>query len=99
MPKYVIERPLPGAGDLGADDLQAIAQKSNEVLDGMAGRAQWLQSYVTGDKIYCVYIADDEAAIREHATAGGFPADSVNLVTTVIDPTTGEYQHATTNFA
>jgi len=90
MPKFVIERPLPGAGDLGADQLQAISQKSNEVLDGMAGRAQWLQSYVTGDKIYCVYIADDEAAVREHAAAGGFPCTEVNQVNTIIDPTTGE---------
>jgi hypothetical protein len=90
MPKFVIERPLPGAGNLSADDLQGISQKSNEVLDGMAGRAQWLQSYVTGDKIYCVYIADDEAAVREHAAAGGFPCTEVNEVRTIIDPTTGE---------
>lgn len=90
MPKFVIERPLPGAGNLSADELQGISQKSNEVLDGMAGRAQWLQSYVTGDKIYCVYIADDEEAVREHARAGGFPCTEVNQVNTIIDPTTGE---------
>ncbi|HKN92221.1 MAG TPA: DUF4242 domain-containing protein [Acidimicrobiia bacterium] len=90
MPKFVIERPLPGAGGFSAEDLQAIAQKSNEVLDGMAGRAQWLQSFVTGDKIYCVYIADDEAAVREHAQAGGFPCTEVNQVRTIIDPTTAE---------
>ena len=90
MPKFVIERTLPGAGNLTADELQGISQKSNEVLDGMAGRAQWLQSFVTGDKLYCVYIADDEAAVREHAECGGFPADSVNLVGAVIDPTSGE---------
>ena len=90
MPKYVIERTLPGAGNLTSDELQAISQKSNEVLDGMAGRAQWLHSYVTGDKLYCVYIADDEAAVREHADCGGFPADCINQVSTTIDPTTGE---------
>jgi Protein of unknown function (DUF4242) len=90
MPKFLIERPLPGAGNLTADDLHAISEKSNEVLDGMAGRAQWLQSFVTGDKIYCLYIADDEATVREHAAAGGFPCTEVNEVRTVIDPTTGE---------
>ena len=90
MPKFVIERPLPGAGSLTDDDLQGIAQKSNEVLDSMAGRAQWLQSYVTGDKIYCVYVADDEAAVREHAAAGGFPCTDVSPVSTIIDPTTAE---------
>jgi hypothetical protein len=90
MPKFVIERTLPGAGNLTADELQAISQRSNEVLDGMAGRAQWLHSYVTGDKLYCVYIADDADAVREHATCGGFPADAVNLVSATIDPTTGE---------
>ena len=90
MPKYVIERTIPGAGNLTSDELQGISQKSREVLDGMAGRAQWLHSYVTGDKIYCVYIADDEAAVREHAECGGFPADAVNQVSTIIDPTTAE---------
>ena len=90
MPKYVIERTLPGAGKLTGDELQAISQKSNEVLDGMAGRAQWLESFVTGDKLYCVYIADDEAAVREHADCGGFPADQINLVHRMIDPTTAE---------
>lgn len=90
MPKYVIERTIPGAGSLSSDELQAISQKSNEVLDGMAGRAQWLQSYVTGDKIYCVYIADDEDAVREHAQCGGFPADAISRVATMIDPTTAE---------
>ena len=82
MPKYVIERGLPGAGALTGDELQAISQKSVEVLDGMAGRAQWLESFVTGDKLYCVYIADDEATVREHATCGGFPCDSVSRVAT-----------------
>lgn len=90
MPKFVIERELPGAGTLTADDLQTISQKSVEVLDGMAGRAQWLQSYVTGDKLFCVYIAEDETAIREHATAGGFPCDAVHEVVGMIDPTTAE---------
>lgn len=90
MPKYVIERELPGAGSLSTDELHAISVKSNEVLAAMAPRAQWLQSYVTGDKIYCVYMAENEAAVREHATAGGFPANVVSRVATVIDPATGE---------
>ncbi len=90
MPKYVIERELPGAGRLGEDGLKAISQKSVEVLDSMAGRAQWLETYVTDDKLFCVYIADDEAAVREHALAGGFPANAVRRVATIIDPTTAE---------
>jgi hypothetical protein len=90
MPKYVIERELPGADKLSPDDLQSISQKSVEVLDSMAGRAQWLQTFVTEDKLFCVYIADDEAAVREHATAGGFPANAVRRVRTIIDPTTAE---------
>ena len=90
MPKYVIERELPGAGQLSGDELQAISQKSVEVLDGMAGRAQWLESFVTGDKLFCVYVADDPEAVAEHAAAGGFPCDQVNRVRTVIDPTTAE---------
>ncbi len=90
MPKYVIERELPGAGRLSADELQGISQKSVEVLDAMAGRAQWLHTFVTDEKLFCVYIADDEEAVREHATAGGFPCNAVNRVGTVIDPTTAE---------
>ncbi|KRA32402.1 MULTISPECIES: DUF4242 domain-containing protein [unclassified Nocardioides] len=90
MPKYVIERELPGAGQLSADELHAISGKSNAVLAGMGGRAQWLQSYVTDDKIFCVYIAEDEAAVREHAEAGGFPCNDVSKVGTIIDPTSGE---------
>jgi hypothetical protein len=90
MPKFVIERTLPGAGKLTVDELQGISQKSVEVLDGMAGRAQWLQSYVTDDKIYCVYIADDAETVAEHAKAGGFPCDSAARVSTIIDPTTAE---------
>lgn len=90
MPKYVIERDLPGAGQLSGDELQAISQKSVEVLDSMAGRAQWLQTYVTDEKLFCVYIADDVDAVREHAAAGGFPCTAVQRVGTIIDPTTAE---------
>jgi hypothetical protein len=90
MPKYVIERELPGAGSLTSDELRNISKKSNEVLAGMENRAIWQQSYVTDDKIYCVYVADDEAAVREHAVAGGFPANSISRVAEVIDPSTGE---------
>ena len=90
MPKYVIERDMPGADQLSPDDLQGISQKSNEVLDSMAGRAQWLQTYVTDDKLLCVYIADDAATVEEHAKAGGFPCTAVRRVRTIIDPTTAE---------
>jgi hypothetical protein len=90
MPKFVIERELPGAGLLSQDELHAIAKKSNEVLAGMAPRAQWKHSYVTADKLYCVYIADNEATIYEHAECGGFPANVVSQVTTIMDPVTGE---------
>ena len=90
MPKYVIERDIPGAGKLSAAELKAISQKSCGVLSNMGPHIQWLQSYVTGDKIYCVYIAPNEKAIREHAQQGGFPANRVSQVTTVIDPTTAE---------
>lgn len=90
MPKFVIERTIPGAGALSGAELHTISAKSNQVLADMGGRVKWLESYVTTDKIYCVYIADDEAAVREHADGGGFPADAVSLVSTVIDPTTGE---------
>lgn len=90
MPKYVIEREIPGAGQLSADELHAISGKSNAVLAGMAPRAQWLHSYVTTDKVYCVYVADDEAAVLEHAECGGFPANVISKVSTVIDPVTGE---------
>ncbi len=90
MPKYVIERELPGAGSLTTDELHTISAKSNEVLTSMAPRASWLQSYVTTDKIYCVYMAEDEAAVREHAAKGGFPANAVSRVATVIDPSSGE---------
>lgn len=88
MHKYVVERTLPGAAELSAADLRAIAQRSNEMLDSMAGRAQWLESYVTDDKLYCVYIADGLDAISEHAEAGGFPCDGAREIHTMIDPTT-----------
>lgn len=89
MPKYVIERDVPGAGSMSPTELQKISQKSNEVLDGLAGRAQWLQTYVTDEKLFCVYIADEPATIREHAECGGFPCNAIYPVGTVIDPTTG----------
>jgi hypothetical protein len=92
MPKYVIERELPGAGRLSAADLQAISQKSCSVLNELGPQVQWLHSHVTDDKIYCLYIAPNEEAVREHARRGGFPANAVNRVRTVIDPTTAEQQ-------
>ena len=90
MPKYVIERDIPGAAKLSSRDLQAIAIKSNKVLDELGPRIQWQHSYVAGDKIYCVYIAPDVDMIREHAKRGGFPAGSVNELKTMIDPATAE---------
>ena len=90
MPKYVIERDLPGAGKLSPQDLKAISQKSCGVLSNLGTQIQWVHSYVTGDKIYCVYIAPDEKMVREHAKQGGFPANRVSEVTSVIDPTTAE---------
>lgn len=90
MPKYVIERELPGAGSLSAEQLKGISQTSCGVLSNMGPQIQWLQSYVTGDKIYCVYIAPDAEMVREHARQGGFPANFVNEVVTIIDPTTAE---------
>ena len=90
MPKYVIERSIPGAGNLKPEELQAISQKSCGVLSNMGPKIQWLHSYVTADKIYCVYIAPDESTVREHASQGGFPASSVSEVKTIIDPTTAE---------
>ncbi|WP_310589350.1 DUF4242 domain-containing protein [Fibrivirga algicola] len=90
MPKYVIEREIPGAGGLSADQLKGISQTSCGVLSNMGPQIQWLQSYVTGDKIYCVYIAPNADMVREHAKQGGFPANAVNEVMTVIDPTTAE---------
>jgi len=90
MPKYVIERELPGAGSLSAAELHSIAVKSNAVMDDMAPRVHWEHSYVTGDKIYCVYVADDAETVAEHARAGGFPCNVVSEVATTIDRTTGE---------
>ncbi len=90
MPKYVIERELPGAGQLSAETLQAISQKSCGVLKGLGPQIQWVQSYVTDDKIYCIYIAPDKETVLEHARQGGFPANSVAQVGAVIDPTTAE---------
>jgi hypothetical protein len=87
MPKYIIERNIPGAGALDRQQLAAITQTSCNVLKGMGSQIQWIESYVTDDKIYCVYIAPDEATIREHARLGQFPADSVQAVRSVIDPT------------
>lgn len=87
MPRYLIERELPGAGSLSDMEIQAISQKSNEVLAGMAGRAQWVQSYVTDNAITCVYVADSPESVREHAAAGGFPCTNVREVGRIIDPT------------
>ena len=90
MPKYVIEREIPGAGKLSAQELHAIAQKSCGVLQQMGPRIQWVESYVTNDKIYCVYIAPEEQTVRAHAQQGGFPANRVSEIKAVIDPTTAE---------
>jgi len=90
MPKFVIEREIPGAGKLSAAELQAISQKSCGVLNNMGPQIQWVHSYVTGDKIYCIYNAPNEEAVRRHAKEGGFPANSIARVSTIIDPTTAE---------
>jgi hypothetical protein len=90
MPKYIIEREIPNAGALTEEQLQGISQKSCSVLQAMGPQIQWVQSYVTGDKVYCVYIAPDEASVKEHAEKGGFPANRISEVKTVIDPTTAE---------
>ena len=90
MPKYIIEREIPGAGDLTSADLQGISQKSCAVLHEMGPKIQWLESYVTNNKVYCIYIAPDEEAIRTHAEDGGFPANSIAEIKSIIDPTTSE---------
>jgi cell division inhibitor SulA len=90
MPKYIIEREIPGAGKLTSDQLQAISQKSCGVLKQLGPQIQWLESYVTDDKIYCVYIAPNEQLVREHAKQGGFPANRVSQIKQIIDPTTAE---------
>ena len=90
MPKYIIERGIPGAGDLSPEELRAVSRKSCGVLREMGPQIQWVESFVTADRIYCVYLAPDEEAVREHAARGGFPADRVSEVKTMIDPTTAE---------
>jgi hypothetical protein len=90
MPKYVIEREIPNAGDISAADLKAISQKSCSVLQGLGPQIQWVQSYVTDNKIYCIYIAPNKEMVQEHAIQGGFPANSVAEIRTIIDPTTAE---------
>jgi hypothetical protein len=90
MPKYVIEREIPGAGKIPPADLQAISQKSCSVLQGLGPQIQWVESFVTDDKIYCIYIAPNKEMVLEHAKQGGFPANSVAEVRTMIDPTTAE---------
>ncbi|HQD11781.1 MAG TPA: DUF4242 domain-containing protein [Chitinophagales bacterium] len=90
MPKYVIERVIPGAGNLSAEQLKAISQTSCGVLNNLGPQIQWVQSYVTDDKVYCIYIAPNEEMIREHATQGGFPANSISRVSAIIDATTAE---------
>src|ERR1700730_2308049 len=90
MPKYVIEREIPGAGSLSPEELRGISQTSCGVLRQMGPQIQWVHSYVTGDKFYCVYIAPNEETIREHATQGGFPANRVSEIKSIIDPTTAE---------
>ena len=90
MPKFVIEREIPGAGKLSPDQLQGISQTSCGVFRKMGPQIQWIESYVTDDKIYCVYIAPDEEAVREHAKQGGFPANRISQIRSMIDPTTAE---------
>jgi len=90
MPKYVIERDVPGVGKLSAQEVQGLSQKSCSVLNKLGPQIQWVQSYVTGDKIYCVYIAPNEEMVREHARQGGFPANRISEVKQIIDPTTAE---------
>ena len=90
MPKYIIEREIPGAGKLSPQELQAISQKSCGVLRQMGPQIQWVQSYVVDDKVYCVYIAPNEQMLREHAQLGGFPANRISEVRSIIDPTTAE---------
>ncbi|MBZ5707544.1 MAG: DUF4242 domain-containing protein [Acidobacteriia bacterium] len=90
MPKFLIEREIPNAGKLSPQDLQAVSQKSCSVLRSMGPAIQWVESYVTDNKVYCVYIAENEAAIRKHAEQGGFPANRISEIRTMIDPTTAE---------
>jgi hypothetical protein len=90
MPKFIIERDMPGAGSLSPEELRAASQKSNQVLADLGPEIHWLHSYVTEDKLYCVYVAPDEDIIYEHARCGGFPANSVTRIGTMIDPSTGD---------
>ena len=90
MPKYIIERDIPGAGKLSTEELHNIAEKSCSILKNMGPQIQWVESYVTENKVYCTYIAPNEQAIKEHATQGGFPANKISEITAVIDPTTSE---------
>jgi hypothetical protein len=90
MPKFVIEREIPGAGELSPDQLQTISQKSCGVLRSMGPQIQWLESFVTDDKVYCIYLAPDAESVRQHAEQGGFPANRISEVRTIIDPTTAE---------
>ena len=90
MPKYLIERDIPGAGDLSAEELQSISQKSCGVLQALGPAIQWIESYVTDDKVYCVYIAPNQEMIEEHARQGGFPANRISEIRSMIDPTTAE---------
>jgi Protein of unknown function (DUF4242) len=96
MPKYLIEREIPNAGSLSPDQLQAVSQKSCSVLRSMGPDIQWVQSYVTDNKVYCVYIAENEQAIRKHAEQGGFPANKISEIKTMIDPTTAEERSKST---
>ena len=95
MPKYVIEREIPGAGNMSPQELQSVSQKSCSVLRNLGPQIQWLHSYVTGDKIYCIYIAPNEEMVREHAQQGGFPVNRISEIKTVIDPTTAEEKQTT----
>jgi Nickel responsive protein SCO4226-like len=90
MPKFLIEREIPGAGKMSPQELHAVSEKSCSVLRRLGPEIQWLHSYVTGDKIYCVYIAPNEQLVREHARQGGFPANRISEITSIIDPTTAE---------
>ncbi len=86
MKKFIIERNIPSVGSLQGQELKAACQKSNDTLDSLEGKAQWQHSYVTKDKLYCIYIAEDEAAVKEHAAKSGFPADRIEVVRNIIDP-------------
>lgn len=90
MPKYVIERELPGAGQLSLEQLRAVAQKSNGIIDSLGKNIQWVHTYVVDDKLYCVYNADSPKIIEEHAKCGGFPANKISRVRSIMDPTTAE---------